>query len=216
MLKYCGVLVLSIILAISSAGCGMGNNVKPNEYQPRSANRIFTQDRAQNQVRTYAAYDKNISDKITKDVSRVSGIRKATVIVYVRTAIVGIAVSRGQNTTTVEHKVAKSVKTSDPGYDVHVTANQKLYTRIESIRNQIALHPNHDYSGDIRTLIRDIDGNVTAPTPTPYHWYKPTPTPTPNHWHKPTPAPKPAPKPAPPAPPAPKPAPPAPKPTPTH
>jgi hypothetical protein len=50
MLKYCGVLVLSIILVISSAGCTrMGNNnVKTNEYQARSAKLN------QAQVRTHA------------------------------------------------------------------------------------------------------------------------------------------------------------------
>jgi hypothetical protein len=55
MLKYCGVLVLSIILVTLTAGCtGMGNNnVKTNEYQARSAKGLITQDQAR--VRTYAA-----------------------------------------------------------------------------------------------------------------------------------------------------------------
>jgi YhcN/YlaJ family sporulation lipoprotein len=204
MLKYCGVLVLSIILAISSAGCGMGNNnVKTNEYQGRSANRLITQDLGQNraQVRTYATYNKRVSDKITTDILAVNGVRKATVIVYNRNAIVGIDVRNGQNTATLEHKVARTVKNSDPGYDVHVTADKKLHTRIVNIRNQMVLHPNRDFSGDIRTLIQDIRLKVTAPTPTPTptprpkHWHAPTPTPTPKHWHAPTPTPTPTPRP---------------------
>jgi hypothetical protein len=54
MLKYCGVLVLTIILVISSAGCtGMGNNnVKTNEYQARSVKQSQAQN--QEQVRKYA------------------------------------------------------------------------------------------------------------------------------------------------------------------
>jgi YhcN/YlaJ family sporulation lipoprotein len=185
MLKFCGV-VLSIILVITSAGCtGMGNNnVKTNEYKARSSKHLITQNHGQ--VRTYASFNKNFTDKITKDVSSVSGISKATVIVYDRNAIVGINVSKRQNAATVEHKVAQAVKISDPGYDVHVTADPKLYTRIESIRKQLVLHPNTNFSGDIRILIQDID-KVTAPKPAP----KPAPRPAPK------PAPKPTPKPAP-------------------
>jgi YhcN/YlaJ family sporulation lipoprotein len=171
MLKYCGLLVLSIILIISSEGCtGMGNNIVKTKQN-------------QAQVRTYASNTKNVADKITKDVSRVSGIRKATIIVYDRNAIVGIDVSKGQNTATVEHKVAQAVKISDPGYDVHVTADPKIYTRIESIRKQMVSNPKNNFSGDIRILIHDI-GNVTAPKPTPKPTPKPMPKPTPKPTHK--------------------------------
>jgi hypothetical protein len=184
MLKYRGVLVLSIILALSSAGCGMGNNhLKTNEYQAHPVKRL--QDQAQ--IRTYTAFNKNVSDKITNDVSSVSGVRKATVIVYDSEAIVGINVKNGVKTWRVEQKAIQVVKNSRPGYIVHVTADNNLYARIESIRTQMELHPNRDFSGDIRILIHDIDRKVTQPTPTPApaHWHKhiPTPTQTPNHGH---------------------------------
>jgi GTPase Era involved in 16S rRNA processing len=191
MLKYCGILVLSIILVLSSAGCtGMGNNnVKTNQYQPHAAKSPIIQDLTLNRahVRTYATFNKIDSDKITKDVLGVSGISKSTVIVYDSEAIVGIDVKKGQKTWRVEQKALQAVKNSGFRYNVHVTADKKLYTRIESIRKQMVSHPNRDFSGDIRILIHDINLKVTSPTPTP------TPTPKPKHWHKPTPTPTPTP-----------------------
>jgi hypothetical protein len=187
MLKYCGVLVLSIMLILSSAGCtGMGNNnVKTNEYA-RSAKRLVTQNQALNraQVRTYATFNKIDSDKITKDVLGVSGVSKSTAVVYDSEAIVGIYVKKGEKTWRVEQKALQAVKNSGLRYNMHVTADKKLYARIESIRKQMVSHPNRDYSGDIRILIQDINLKVTptpTPTPTPKHWHKPTPTPTPTH-----------------------------------
>jgi hypothetical protein len=88
-------------------------------------------------IGTVDSSNKQVSEKISRNVSSIKGISKATVIVYYHDAIIGIDIKKGENTATVEQKVRQVVQHSEPGYNVHVTTDKKHLTRIESIHKQM-------------------------------------------------------------------------------
>lgn len=79
------------------------------------------------------AYNKEVSQKIANHVSSMKGVRKATVVVYGKDAIVGLDVKGGSNTFAMTNDVRKAVQKIEPGYKVHVTTDSKLHSRIRNL-----------------------------------------------------------------------------------
>jgi len=114
-----------------------------------------------------SAFDRQTSDVIARHAANVKGVRKATVLVHGREAIIGIDVKGGENRVKVENDVRRSIQTFKPGYRVHVTADKNLHARIQTIHAQslkpLDGHPVRNFAQDVGILIRDIGRTATAP-----------------------------------------------------
>ncbi|QMV42957.1 YhcN/YlaJ family sporulation lipoprotein [Cohnella cholangitidis] len=155
MFKRCTVMILSVALCFSLAGC-----TKTNQYKARSTEHRNVIDGA------HPNANKRVSEKIAKDVSSVKGISKATVVVHNRDVIIGLDVKGGENAAAVEQKVVQAAHKSEPGYTVHVTAERGLHTRIQNLHSQMLPldgHPVRNFTEDVGILIQDIGNRVTRP-----------------------------------------------------
>ncbi|MBB6672935.1 YhcN/YlaJ family sporulation lipoprotein [Cohnella nanjingensis] len=161
MYKKFGVVALTMLLVFVGTGCTKHNGLKTNQYKARSTQQ------STNANSTHPSFNKKVSEKITKHVMTVKGVKKATVFVHDRDAIVGIDVKDGENTTRVAQNVRNSAEKAESGYKVHVTADKNLHTRIQTIHTQSLApldgHPVRNFAEDVRILIRDIGQTATAP-----------------------------------------------------
>nr|WP_281423180.1 YhcN/YlaJ family sporulation lipoprotein [Paenibacillus oenotherae] len=108
----------------------------------------------------------NASGRLLKHVSAINGVDKATVVINNRDAIIGIDVKAGANTADVARKVKAEAKKLEPKYNVHVTADKNMHSRIRGMQRQMVPldgHPVRNFTEDIGILIRDIGRAVTAP-----------------------------------------------------
>ena len=107
-----------------------------------------------------------IAANLAKDVN---GVTKATAVAHGRDIIVGVDVKKGANTREVERKVREKVQAKEPQYRIHVTSDNKIHTRIQTIyvnmnnNNNNAGHPVRALGTDVANIIRDIGRTVTAP-----------------------------------------------------
>lgn len=191
--KWIGVSLLAASLIVAGTGCAKQDGVKTNQYKAKPlGNRIGGQASGQNGKQSGAqagakngkqtgaqagekkgkqtapsAFDRQTSDVIARHAANVKGVRKTTVLVHGREAIIGIDVKGGENRVKVENDVRRSIQTFKPGYRVHVTADKNLHARIQSIHSQslkpLDGHPVRNFAQDVGILIRDIGRTATAP-----------------------------------------------------
>lgn len=137
------------------------------------------------------AYDKTVSKKIAKHVSAIKGVNSATVVVYGKDAIIGLdvndngngnghghAMGNGNgstNTSNLVNKVKRSVQDAHPGYNVYVTSDRNLNTRIRGLNPDMTPdgngngmaplngRPVRNFADDVADLINDIGRTVTEP-----------------------------------------------------
>ncbi|MBB6692353.1 YhcN/YlaJ family sporulation lipoprotein [Cohnella xylanilytica] len=163
--KLIGATLLAASLVVAGTGCAKQDGVKTNQYKAKPlGDRTGAKTRVQN---VPSAFDKQTSDVISRHVANVKGVRKTTVLVHGREAIIGIDVKGGENRAKVENDVRHSVQTFKPGYRVHVTADKNLHARIQSIHAQslkpLDGHPVRNFAQDVGILIRDIGRTAAAP-----------------------------------------------------
>ena len=162
MFKKYGIALLSAMLILSLTGCGkmQTKSAKPNQSNARSTARVEMKNAA------HPSTNKAVSERIGKQVSKIKGVSKATVIVHRRDAIVGIDVKQGENAKAVETKVRQAVQGSEPGFAVHVTSDKQHHARIQNLHSQMVPldgHPVRNFSEDVGILLRDMGRTVTAP-----------------------------------------------------
>ncbi|GIO12485.1 hypothetical protein J19TS2_20400 [Cohnella xylanilytica] len=171
--KLIGATLLAASLVVAGTGCAKQDGVKTNQYKAKplgDRTGVQTVDRTGAKTRVQnvpSAFDKQTSDVIARHVANVKGVRKTTVLVHGREAIIGIDVKGGENRATVENDVRHSVQTFKPGYRVHVAADKNLHARIQSIHAQslkpLDGHPVRNFAQDVGILIRDIGRTAAAP-----------------------------------------------------
>jgi spore cortex protein len=100
----------------------------------------------------------------------VNGVTKASAVVRGNDIVIGIEGKSGADLKTLEKQVHDIVKSKEAGYNVHVTSDPKMNTRIRTVyttmTNPNTLTPGHpvrDFGRDIGDMIRDIGRTVTAP-----------------------------------------------------
>lgn len=94
----------------------------------------------------------------------VSGVKKATVVVNNKDAIVGIDVNNVGKKATIEKQVHAALKNQYPHYNIHVTSDPNLHKRINTMNvNMGSAHPVKTLANDVAIMIRDIGAAVTRP-----------------------------------------------------
>lgn len=126
-----------------------------------------------NAARPYALRDnQRIAERVADVAEDVPGVSRATAIVYGNDIVIGIDQRKQKDVRALEQKVRHMVQSKEPGYNVHVTSDDKIHTRIRSVytnmnnnnTNRItAGHPIRDLGNDVAYIIRDIGRTVTAP-----------------------------------------------------
>ena len=150
MYRICGILLLSMALAICSTACTNKNNDGVTTKNIK--------------VQAHPSSNEKASQKIKKEILKVKGIKKATVIVHNQDAIIGLDVNKDKDKKAIEQKVKSRVEKSSPNMKVHVTAEKEFHARIQRIHtNMVPLdgHPIYNFSEDVGILIRDIGNKVT-------------------------------------------------------
>jgi len=166
MYKRIGVLVLSASLVLTAAGCMRNDGVKTNNYKARTMDNRGMANGGNAYSTDGHAANKEVSERISRHISRMQGVSKATVFVHDRDAVVGLDLKNGTNRANVENAVRQSVEKMEPGYRVHVTADANLHSRIRTLQSQMVPldgHPVRNLSEDVGILLRDIGHAVTAP-----------------------------------------------------
>jgi YhcN/YlaJ family sporulation lipoprotein len=158
MYRICGILFLSIALAISSTACANTNKDGVTTKGAKPTNNIKAQ--------AYPSSNEKASQEIKKEISKVKGIKKATVIVHNEDAIIGLDVNKAKDKEAIEQNVKNVVEKSSPNMRVHVTAEKEYHARIQRIHtNMVPLdgHPVSNFSEDVGILIEDIGNFVRNP-----------------------------------------------------
>ncbi|AIQ19772.1 hypothetical protein H70357_25940 [Paenibacillus sp. FSL H7-0357] len=147
--------LMTLVIVVLSTGCGTKNNNTTNGYK--------TQSKEQHMIHKA---DSTHSDKVAKDLSKIRGVDKATVVIHNKEAIVGLDVKQGENLSIIEQDAVRTVKRELPNHNVHVTADKNLHMRIQSLHQGMKPldgHPVRNFSEDVTTLIKDIGRTVTYP-----------------------------------------------------
>lgn len=109
--------------------------------------------------------NQRVADRMENTAEKVNGVSESTVIVRGNDAVVGIDLKENQNRNNVERKVHRALRQTEPGYNIHVTSEQKLHNRIKNMDTQMTdeNQPVQDLTEDFTSLVRDIGRTVTAP-----------------------------------------------------
>lgn len=146
------------------------NGVRPYTTDNYNGVRPYTTD-YNNGTRTNAV-NQRVAKRVANVVEDVPGVSRATAIVYGNDIVVGIDGNNRKDTRALERKVHRVVTTAEPGYNVHVTSDNNLHTRIRSAYTTMNNNntntvtpgrPVRDLGTDVTNIIRDIGRTVTAP-----------------------------------------------------
>jgi YhcN/YlaJ family sporulation lipoprotein len=183
-------LIPTVILGGLSA-CGYNNDEARNNNNMYDGTRPISYDR--NNVNNYdgvrryatdyndynnvatphrAGFNQRVAERVADVAEDVPGVSRATAIVYGNDIVVGIDGTNNKDVRALEREVQRIVKSREPGCNVHVTADDDIHTRIQSVytnmnnynTNQVNPdHPIRDLGTDVTDIIRDIGRTVTAP-----------------------------------------------------
>ncbi|WP_424766321.1 YhcN/YlaJ family sporulation lipoprotein [Paenibacillus sp. sgz302251] len=104
------------------------------------------------------------AEQIAKSAEKVSGIRKATVVLHGKDAIVGLDVKNTTDAARIEKHVQHALKKEYPQHNIHVTTDKALHARIVTTHSHMtSTHPVKNLAEDVRLIIRDIGSAITAP-----------------------------------------------------
>jgi spore cortex protein len=113
--------------------------------------------------------DQRVANRAANEAMNVAGVSRATAVANGNNLVIGIDAKAGTNTKDVEQRVLRTVKAKESGYNVHVTADPNINTRIRNAYNSMTNptatpgHPVRDLGRDVGSIIRDIGRTVTAP-----------------------------------------------------
>lgn len=101
------------------------------------------------------------ADRIASRLTKLNEVRRATIVISNRTALVGVEMSdrlRGKMTDAQKRKIENEVKNMDNSINtVVVTAEPDLFTRIKNIADQIARgRPLSGFTSEINELVNRI------------------------------------------------------------
>lgn len=149
------------------------NTYHYNQYTTRS-----------NVYQTRAGFNQQIAERIAQTADSVPGVEKATAVVYRKDVVVGIQTRMNANDVqqkqVIERQVHSAVRSITPSYNVRVTSDRDMFTRISNmdntVRNGMRNGTNAITSGpttvtgnlanagnDFTALLRDLGRTVTAP-----------------------------------------------------
>lgn len=89
------------------------------------------------------------------------GVSYASCIVHGRDIIVGIQAANQLENASLEHKVKRLIQQSEPGYNIYVTSNNRMHSRIRAI-TEYSANPyspsarHHVEQGQVQAEVRDI------------------------------------------------------------
>lgn len=133
---YSILLALSILIFCSTAGCTPAK--KPTPTVPPAKTTPTTPAR---KPATTMTAEQKMANRVATDVKKVSGVKKATVVVSGRTAYIGLTLEPSvekTKTTTIKNDVSRRAKAIEPGLaTVHVTSEPDLVTRLDKIAASI-------------------------------------------------------------------------------
>lgn len=109
-------------------------------------------------------FNQRVAQRVEDLVEDVPGVRKTTAIVYGNDIIVGIDETNQKNIQGLVSKVNRVVTIAEPSYKVHVTADDKIHTKIRSVyMNSTSSHPvEEDIGAQITDIIHNIDSTLTS------------------------------------------------------
>lgn len=95
---------------------------------------------------------------------QVSGVKKATVVIHNKDAIVGLDVDNIGKKAIIEKQVHAALKGQYPEYNIHVTSDQGMHKKIQTMNTSMTNgHPLKTLANDVTIMIRDIGNAITAP-----------------------------------------------------
>ncbi|HJV47466.1 MAG TPA: YhcN/YlaJ family sporulation lipoprotein [Bacillota bacterium] len=112
--------------------------------------------------RTLALRTKDITDDVP-------GVARATAYAYGKDIVVGVEPKTGTDPKTLQQNVYSTLQKREPGYNIHVTTDNKIHSRIQTLANNTTHntattgHPVRDLGKDVGDIVRDIGRTVTAP-----------------------------------------------------
>lgn len=181
-IKRCTVLSVAVMMAGSLAACGQ--KAAPNPSTTRTQNyQMHATPNYTNGMQPYGNYtpyaapggvhpyttgntkQHAAADRAASVAAKVPGVTHATAVVHGKDVVVGLDinnVTRGR--AKIERDVQRAVKSAEPGYNVHVTADRGIHQRVRTLNDRVrAGHPIHTLTQDVGVLIRDIGRAVTTP-----------------------------------------------------
>ncbi|RKD22063.1 hypothetical protein BEP19_13395 [Ammoniphilus oxalaticus] len=126
-------------------------------------------------------HDQRLARTAAKEARSVANVTKATAIANGNDIVIGIDVKQGADRNKVEQNVRQKVKANQSGYNIHVTSDSKIHSRIHNVSTRMANgmndmtnnmsnnnnnnsgHPVRALGNDVADIIRDIGRTVTAP-----------------------------------------------------
>ncbi|OMF32138.1 hypothetical protein BK133_14925 [Paenibacillus sp. FSL H8-0548] len=104
------------------------------------------------------------AEQLVDRAEKVSGVKKATVVLHNKDAIVGLDIDNVGKKSIIEKQVYAALKGQYPQYDIHVTSDQGMHQKIRSMNTDMTSgHPIKTLANDINIMIRDIGDALTAP-----------------------------------------------------
>ncbi|GBF77385.1 hypothetical protein PA598K_05933 [Paenibacillus sp. 598K] len=106
------------------------------------------------------------AEHVAASAQKVAGVTKATAVVHDQDIIVGLDMDGSDQAMLrkKENEVKRKIKQEHEGYNVHVTSDKNLHSKIQTLHgNAMNGHPVAEFTHDVGMIIRDIGNAVAAP-----------------------------------------------------
>jgi hypothetical protein len=113
--------------------------------------------------------DRTVSLRATDIADDVPGVARATAVAHGKDVVVGVDAKPGTDIKSLEQNVYNTLTKRIPGYNIHVTTNKNLHTRIQTLSTSLSNKAANtgqsalNVGKDIGDIIRDIGRTITAP-----------------------------------------------------
>ena len=97
-----------------------------------------------------------VSARVTEIANQVPGVVKATAFAQGTDIVVGIDGTNGADLVSLEKQVFQTVKKQEPGYNIFVTSNRDLHTRIRNLFTNMNTVKTSNVTNGIGEIIYDI------------------------------------------------------------
>ncbi len=150
-------LVLGVLLLLGGpllGGCQPAK--KPLPSSPRA-----TTPRATKKAPSQPSQARLAAERVAREVVKISGVQRATVVVSGRTAFIGLDLRSGvtkEETTALKNEAARRAKKAEPGLKmVHVTADPDLVARLKRVADGIKQgRPVSSFASELAEIARRI------------------------------------------------------------
>ncbi|MBN6185616.1 YhcN/YlaJ family sporulation lipoprotein [Aneurinibacillus sp. BA2021] len=118
-----------------------------------------------NMGNTGTAQQRAVANRAASVASKVPGVMRATAVAHGKDVVIGLDINNvARGRATIERDVQRAVKSAEPGYNVHVSADRGIHQRVRTLNDRMrAGHPIHTLTQDVGVLIRDVGRTITAP-----------------------------------------------------